>query len=101
LRLTIAGASGITGWAITRLILEGYPSPDTFASVTALTNRPLTAEQALWPKSDKLQVLSGIDILKPGLEDELKSKVKNMEEITHVYFFGKKLAIPTTERTLN
>ncbi|KAK0385088.1 hypothetical protein NLU13_7566 [Sarocladium strictum] len=87
-RALVFGASGITGWAITNLILQGYPSPDTFASVTALTNRPLTAEQALWPESDKLQILSGIDILKPGLEDELKSKVKNIAEITHVYFFA-------------
>ena len=54
----------------------------------ALTNRQLTAEQALWLASDKLQQVSGINILDPGLEKELKSKVKDMDKITHVYFFG-------------
>jgi hypothetical protein len=89
----LAGASGITGWAITNLILQGYPSPDTFASVTALTNRPLSPEAAQWPPSPKLDVVSGIDILtdkgQSGLEAELKAKVKHISEITHVYFFGK------------
>lgn len=83
-----SGASGITGWSITNLILEGYPTPDSFDSVSALTNRPLSAEAALWPQSPKLQVVSGIDILKPTLEEELKSKVKHMADVTHVYFFG-------------
>lgn len=88
-----SGASGITGWAITNLILNGYPTPESFGSVTALTNRPLGAEQAQWPESEKLQVVSGIDILtqkgQSGLEDELKSKVKHINEVTHVYFFGR------------
>ncbi|KAH8655198.1 hypothetical protein BX600DRAFT_515037 [Xylariales sp. PMI_506] len=88
----IFGASGITGWAITKAILEGYPSEDTFASVTALTNRPLNAQDALWPESPKLDVVSGIDILtskgQEGLEAELKAKVKHIGEITHVYFFA-------------
>lgn len=87
-----SGSSGITGWAITNLILNGYPTPDTFESVTALTNRPLTAEAAQWPESPKLQVVSGINILtdkgQAGLEDELKEKVKHIREVTHVYFFG-------------
>lgn len=92
-RLFCKGASGITGWAITRLILEGYPTADTFDSVTALTNRPLTAQDALWPAdSPKLQIVSGVDILtlkgQEGLEAELKERVKNASKITHVYFFG-------------
>lgn len=88
----VFGASGITGWAITNLILEGYPSPDTFASVTALTNRPLSVEAAQWPASPKLDIVSGIDILtdkgQAGLEEELKAKVKRIGDITHVYFFA-------------
>ncbi|KAH7000002.1 hypothetical protein EDB80DRAFT_726028 [Ilyonectria destructans] len=88
----VFGASGITGWAITNLILKGYPTPDTFESVTALTNRPLAAEAAQWPSSSKLQIVSGIDILTPkgqsGLEEELKSKVTHMSKVTHVYFFA-------------
>lgn len=73
-------------------ILNGFPTPDAFASVTALTNRPLPAEAAQWPASPKLQVVSGIDLLNPkgqeALDAELKEKVKNIREITHVYFFG-------------
>ncbi|KAH6976936.1 hypothetical protein BKA56DRAFT_632876 [Ilyonectria sp. MPI-CAGE-AT-0026] len=88
----VFGASGITGWAITNLILNGYPTPDTFESVTALTNRPLAAVAAQWPSSPKLQIVSGIDILTPkgqsGLEEELKSKVTHMSKVTHVYFFA-------------
>ena len=87
------GASGITGWAITNQILNGYPSPDAFASVTALTNRPLSVEASQWPQSPKLQIVSGIDILNPkgqeALNAELREKVKNVEKISHVYFFGK------------
>jgi hypothetical protein len=88
----IFGASGITGWAITNQILQGYPNPDAFSKVTALTNRPLKAENALWPQSEKLQLVSGMDLMtekgQQGLEDEMKSKIKDIETVSHVYFFG-------------
>lgn len=45
--------------------------------------------------------MSGIDIFKLGFEDEFKLKVKNMEEIIYVYFFGKKFVIFMMERMLN
>ena len=90
----IFGASGITGWAITNQILKGYPTPDSFSKVTALTNRPLSQEATLWPKSEKLQMLSGVDLMtekgQKGLEDELKSRVKEIETVSHVFFFGKR-----------
>lgn len=61
--------------------------------MTALTNRPLSPEAAQWPASPKLQVVSGVDLLNPqgqnALDAELREKVKNIKEITHVYFFGK------------
>ncbi|KAF7537188.1 hypothetical protein G7054_g3886 [Neopestalotiopsis clavispora] len=88
----VFGASGITGWAITKAILDGYPTADTFASVTALTNRPLSIEDALWTESPKLDVVSGLDLLtskgQAGLEAELKERVKHAGEITHLYFFA-------------
>lgn len=90
----IFGASGITGWAITHALLEGYPHPDTFSEVTALTNRPLPAEVAQWPQSEKLQVVSGLDLLTSngikGLEEEMRSRIKDVETVSHVYFFGRK-----------
>ncbi|KAF2404500.1 hypothetical protein EJ06DRAFT_469557 [Trichodelitschia bisporula] len=88
----VFGASGISGWAITKEILQGYPSPDVFSKVTALTNRPLSKEASLWPDSEKLQLVSGVDLLTEkgleGLEAELKERVKDVETVTHVYFFA-------------
>jgi len=69
------GASGITGWAIVDAILNGYPEEGGFQSVTALTNRPLSIEKAQWHSSEKLQVVSGLDLLtdkgQEGLEEEI------------------------------
>jgi hypothetical protein len=89
---SVPGASGITGWAITNALVNGYPDETAFAKVTALTNRPLTAEAAQWPASGKLQVVSGLDLLtekgQEGLEAEMKAKVGGIETVTHVFFFG-------------
>ena len=101
----VFGASGITGWAIVNNILEGFPSPDAFNKVTALTNRPLPAEVAQWPQSDKLQVVSGIDLLKgdqKALEETIKSQVSDIANITHVYFFAYIMdADPSKEISIN
>ena len=91
----IFGASGITGWAIANQILNGYPSPNAFSKVTALTNRPLKKEETLWPESNKLQLVSGIDLMNTGgqkaLEQEMKSKIKDIDTVTQVFFFGQAL----------
>lgn len=87
----VFGASGITGWAIVNAILNGYPSDSTFTRVTALTNRPLSTEAAQWPKSGKLQVVSGLDLLagdQSTLEVTMKEKIPGIETVTHVYFFA-------------
>ncbi|PGH26444.1 hypothetical protein AJ80_01942 [Polytolypa hystricis UAMH7299] len=88
----VFGASGITGWAITNQILSGYPSPGTFSKVTALTNRPLSDEAAQWPKSDKLQLVSGLNLLNEGgveaLKKEMQERVKDISTVSHVYFFA-------------
>lgn len=87
----VFGASGITGWALTNQLLAGYPTPSTFASITALTNRPLSKEAAQWPEDERLQTVSGIDLLtkdgQDGLNEMLKTHVKGIEQVTHVYFF--------------
>lgn len=56
-------------------------------SITALTNRPIT-EAMLWPSNDKLQVVSGIDLLGDNVITEMKSRVPNIEGVTHVFFFA-------------
>ncbi|KAK6439955.1 hypothetical protein LTR95_003818 [Oleoguttula sp. CCFEE 5521] len=87
----IYGATGIQGWAIVNEILKGYPSPDSFSKVTALANRP-PSENMLWPKNDKLQVISGIDLQnkdgQEALEKQMREKVPGIETVTHVFFFA-------------
>lgn len=88
----VFGASGINGWAITNALLSGYPSPDAFSRVTALTNRPLSRDVAQWPESEKLQLVSGIDLLAEGgiesIKKELQTRIRDVSNVTHVYFCG-------------
>lgn len=88
----VFGASGISGWAITNQILNGYPTLNSFSKITSLTNRPLSKEATLWPESDKLQLVSGLDLLNPkgkqALEDEMKAKIKDVDTVSHVFFFA-------------
>lgn len=87
----IFGASGITGWAIVNAILNGYPTKDAFSKVTALVNRPLSREVAQWPDDPRLQVITGIDLLKgtqEELEKEIKEKVPGVETVNQVFFYG-------------
>lgn len=89
----VYGASGITGWAIVNAILNGYPSQGTFTKVSALVNRPLTREMALWPDDPRLQIVSGIDLLKGSqeeLEKTIKEKVPDVDTVTQVYFYSYK-----------
>lgn len=87
----IYGATGIQGWAVVNQLLQGYPSPDSFSQVTALANRP-PCEDMLWPQSNKLQIISGIDLLNKGgqeaLQQQMLEKVPGIETVTHVFFFG-------------
>ncbi|KAF9887231.1 hypothetical protein FE257_010359 [Aspergillus nanangensis] len=100
----VFGASGITGWAIVNAILNDYPAADTFSKVTALTNRPLTPEQAQWPQSDKLQLASGVDLQSDAsaLEAELRSRIPDIETVSVVYFFAYIMDMtPATEIAIN
>ncbi|KAF2810070.1 uncharacterized protein BDZ99DRAFT_570697 [Mytilinidion resinicola] len=89
----IFGASGITGWAIVNAILNGYPTKDAFAKVTALVNRPLSREVAQWPDDPRLQIITGINLLKgtqEELEKEIKEKVPGVETVNQVFFYAYK-----------
>ena len=88
----VYGASGISGWSIVNAILNGYPSKDAFSRVTAMVNRPLTREMALWPDDPRLQIVFGVDLVKgtqEELEEQIKEKVKDVETVTQVYFYCK------------
>ncbi|KAB8349430.1 hypothetical protein FH972_023457 [Carpinus fangiana] len=85
----IFGASGVSGWAVTNAALD-YPSKDAFAQVTALTNRPLSIEEASLPNDPRLNLVSGIDLTgtPQSVAEGLRSKVKNVDSISHVFFMA-------------
>lgn len=91
----VFGASGILGWAIVNEILNNYPEKGTYSKVTALTNRPLTREEALWPTPGgdrpELSIVSGIDLTQGTMEDvkdRLKDRVPDVDTVTQVHYFG-------------
>jgi hypothetical protein len=87
----VFGASGITGWAITNSALS-YPTSNTFSRVVGLTSRPLSPEASGFPSDARLQLYPGLD-LSQGTEtiSEYLKTIKNVEQITHVYFAGMKI----------
>ena len=101
----IFGASGISGWAITNQILHDYPTQGTFAKVTALTNRPLPAEYAMWSRDARLNVVSGIDLMKGSqsdLESVMREKISDIESVTQVFYYSYKFdADPNKEAEIN
>jgi hypothetical protein len=47
---------------------------------------------ALWPDDPRLQIVSGVDLLKGSQEDlekQIKEKVKDVDTVTQVYFYCK------------
>jgi hypothetical protein len=87
----IFGASGVTGWSFVNEILNNYPEKGIWDKVHALTNRPLGQKDSHWPNDPRLNIVSGIDLLKGSqqdLEKELKTKVQGIDEVTHVYYLG-------------
>ena len=90
-RALVYGASGVTGWSFVNEILHDYPKQSLWDGVVALTNRPLAQEDSLWPADPRLQIVSGIDLLKgtqEDLETALKERVNNVDKVTHVYYLG-------------
>jgi hypothetical protein len=90
----IFGASGITGWAFAREALS-YPTTTTFYQVIGLTHRPLTKAQAFLPEDERLRLYSGIDLTAGAskVEERLKN-IDGIEEVTHVFFSGKRQSKP-------
>ncbi|CAK4031927.1 Hypothetical predicted protein [Lecanosticta acicola] len=82
----IFGATGIQGWAVTNQLLNNYPTPNSFAKITALTNRPIDSTTTLWPSSPRLQPISGLDLLSPTLKLGLQARVPSIETVTHVFY---------------
>lgn len=89
----VFGASGVTRWTFVNEILNDYPRRGIWDKVHALTNRPLSVKDSFWPNDPRLDIVSGIDLLKGSqeeLEADLKAKVADIENVTHVYFLAYK-----------
>lgn len=89
----VFGCSGINGWALVNQLLSGYPSAGSFSKITAIANRPFTVQEARWPVDDRLQIVSGIDLLAGDdaqISKALADKVSCVETVSHVYYAGKK-----------
>ena len=88
----VFGATGLIGWAAVNQLLSNYPEAGAFASVTAVSNRPIDANRTFWPKQSdpkpSLQLVSGIDLKSGDLEAQLKEKVAGIDKVTHVFYFG-------------
>lgn len=85
----VFGASGITGWRVVKELLS-YPTATAFASVTGVTNRPLTVEGARLPPDPRLRLVSGVDLTASAesVVDVLRARIPDVGEITHAYLYG-------------
>ncbi|KAJ5271023.1 hypothetical protein N7505_006781 [Penicillium chrysogenum] len=85
----VFGASGISGWAVTKCALS-YPTPTTFDRVIGLTNRPMPLEKSGLPHDPRLELHCGVN-LRGSLDEvlcQLQEKVPNLEHVTHVYYLA-------------
>lgn len=91
----VFGASGILGWSVVDQILKNYPEEGVFRKVTALSNRPLSVENAFWPaagpETPALQIVDGIDLTSGTVDqvrETLQRRVPDIDTVTHIYYFG-------------
>lgn len=86
----VFGASGISGWAITRECLT-YPTEDTFGRIITLSNKKLQKEEFLisGPSLDRLELVSGIDLTKDlDVVSSQFAAISGIENTTHVFYAG-------------
>jgi nucleoside-diphosphate-sugar epimerase len=90
----VIGASGLIGWSVVNQLLQPFPSSSPFRKVTALVNRPLKLEDTFWPDrvagGPELALVSGVDLMcgDAEFEDLVRSKVEDVESVSHVFYFG-------------
>ncbi|ETS81730.1 hypothetical protein PFICI_06732 [Pestalotiopsis fici W106-1] len=91
----VFGASGILGWSVVNQILKNYPERGVFHKVTALSNRPLSEENAFWPLSGPgkpvLSIVDGIDLTlgtMDHMKETLRLRVPDIGSVTHIYYFA-------------
>ncbi|KAI9373898.1 hypothetical protein BJX61DRAFT_551884 [Aspergillus egyptiacus] len=98
----VFGASGISGWAVTKNLLS-YPSSATFSRVIALTHRPRTVAESGLPVDPRLELYSGVD-LRGSLQDvrkQMQGKIPNLDQVTHVYYLAYANATAYSENVMD
>lgn len=85
----VFGASGISGWAVTKNLLS-YPTSTTFSRVIGLTHRPMGLNDSQLPPDDRLELYHGINLResREAMIEKMKATVPDVEEVTHVYYLG-------------
>ncbi|KAG7091986.1 hypothetical protein E1B28_008373 [Marasmius oreades] len=90
----VFGGSGLIGWSVVDQLLSGYPEKNSFAKVTAITNRPVNPSETQWPEPPggrpELHLVSGIDLrshTQNSLSQVLKDSIQDIENVTHVFYF--------------
>ena len=101
----VFGATGLVGWAVVDQLLSGYPTSTTFDSVTGVSNRPVDASRTFWPEESEtrpeLQLVSGVNLQKDDVLEQLRDKIPDIEKITHVFYFGRHPLCRTVNNTAN
>lgn len=91
----VFGASGVVGWGVVEQLLDNYPAKGSFATVTALVNRPLDLADTQWPQPSsagpEFRLVSGANLSDGSVEDFadwLGRNVAGVDKITHVFYLG-------------
>ncbi|KAF2717093.1 hypothetical protein K431DRAFT_307220 [Polychaeton citri CBS 116435] len=90
----VFGASGSAGWSVVEEALARYPNHDTFSTVTAMVNRPLSLSASGWtngavPGRPSLRIASGIDLTAGTAETlaaTMKGQAPELNKTTHVIY---------------
>lgn len=63
--------------------------------MVGITNRPLSTADARLPEDPRLSLVSGIDLTRSSEEviTSMRERVSDIQDITHVYFYGEFLHI--------
>ena len=92
----VFGASGLAGWGVVDQLLSNYPSPGTFAKVTALVNRPLNIADSYWPDPSplrpQLNLVPRVNLAEGTIDDFsslLEKRVEDISGVTHAFYFRK------------
>ncbi|KAJ9611201.1 hypothetical protein H2200_004384 [Cladophialophora chaetospira] len=82
----IFGASGISGWAITRAAVLSTGA-SSFKKVIGFTSRPLSMKESGLPEDPKLELRSGLDLTR-SLDDVTRflASIDGIQNTSHVYF---------------